>query len=35
MNYLSLLFALITIIALIFNFWISHTKSGRKWLKEL
>lgn len=35
MNELSITFLAITIVALIFNFWISHTKSGRKWLKEL
>lgn len=35
MNELSITFLVITIVALIFNFWISHTKSGRKWLKEL
>ncbi len=35
MNELSITFLAITIVALIFNFWISHTKSGRKWLKDL
>lgn len=35
MNELSITFLAITIVALIFNFWISHTKSGRKWLREL
>ena len=35
MIYLTLIFSISIVFVIVFNWWLSCTKNGRNWLKEL